>query len=86
MHKLLDLTAALEGHLSTLANEWAPLQHVYYNHSLAIKHAGRLDGMENRMRINIVRAIGIPETEGWKNPVFFIEQWLRAELSNSKVV
>lgn len=37
------------------------------------QHATRLDDLENRLRRNNVRTLGIPERAEGKNPVTFIE-------------
>lgn len=74
LQKLRDRTVALEGHLSTLEDEWAPLQRVVQ--SLAAKHAAWLDDMENCLRRNKIRAIGVAEKIEGKNPVIFIENQL----------
>lgn len=77
MHKLRERTAALEGRLSTVEDDMTPMQRdLKYNCHPTEQHAMRLDEMENRMRLNNVRALGIPEKTEGKNPVDFIEQWL----------
>lgn len=77
MQKLRDRTTALEGRLSTLEDDWAPIQReVHYNSIAVDKEAAHIDDMENRMRRNNVRAISIPEKTEGKNPVQFTEPWL----------
>lgn len=75
MQKLKERTSALEGRLGTVEDDMAPMQRdLKYNCHLTEQHAARLDEMENRMRRNNVRSLGIPERAEGKNPVAFIEQ------------
>lgn len=77
MQKLHECTSAVEGRISTLEDEWQPLQRdVKYTHSMAAANASRLEDMENRLRRDNVRTVGIPEKAEGKNPVAFIEAWL----------
>lgn len=77
MQKLRDRTAALEGRVGSLEDEWQPLQRdVKYLQTVSSANAARLEDMENRLRRNNVRAVGIPEKSEGKNPVHFIESWL----------
>lgn len=76
MQKLRDCTAAIEGRVCTLEDDWAPIQRdVHYNTVTVAKQAARIDDMKNRMQKNIW-SIGILEKTDGKNPVHFIEQWL----------
>ena len=75
MQKLRERTSALEGRVSTVEDDMVPMQRdLNYNCHLTEQHAARLDEMENRMRRNNVRALGISERAEGKNPVDFIEQ------------
>lgn len=77
MQKLRDCTVSLEDCLGTLDDKWMQLQwDVTYTHSIAFKHVPRLDDLENRLRRNNVRALGVIENVADKNSVTFIEQWL----------
>lgn len=77
MQKLRDRTAALEGRMSTIEDDVAPLKHeVRQVQNLTSTHAACLEDMENRLRRNNVLAVGIPERAEGKNPVAFIERWL----------
>lgn len=62
MQKLRDCTVAMEGRMSTIEDDVAPLQHeVRQVQSLTYSHAARLEDMENRLRRNNVQAVGILE-------------------------
>ena len=77
MQKLRERTAAVEGRVSSLEDDMAPLQRkVKHTALLSAQQAARLDDLENRMRRSNIRAIGIPERVEGKDPVAFIEQWL----------
>lgn len=55
MQKLRDRTPALKGHLSTLEDDWAPLQwEVAFTHATVSQHAAKLEDLENRLRRNNV--------------------------------
>lgn len=61
MQKLRERTSALEGHFSTLEDEWQPLQRdVRYVQSVASTNASRLEKMKNWLHQNNVRSVGIP--------------------------
>lgn len=77
MQKLRDCTVALEGRVSMIEDDMAPLQSdMRHVQSLTSAHAAKLEDMENRLRRNNIRAVGIPERAEGKNPVAFIEHWL----------
>lgn len=77
MQKLRERTSAVEGRISTLEEEWQPLQRdVKYTHSMTVANASMLEDMENRLCRNNMHAVGIPEKAEGKNPVAFIEAWL----------
>lgn len=77
MQKLWERTSALEGRVSSMEDDMAPLQRdITYNKLLTAQHVACLDDLENRFRHNNVQAIGIPEKAERKNPVVFIEKWL----------
>lgn len=58
--------------MSTIEDDIVPMQRdVKYNSHLAAQHAAHLDDLENRLFLNNVHALGIPE----RNSVTFIEQW-----------
>lgn len=51
-----------------------PLQHELRQvQFLSSSHAARMEDMENRLRRNNVRAVGMPEETEGKNPIAFIE-------------
>lgn len=62
VQKLQDHTASLEGRHGTTEAEWTLLQRVVkYNHSIATGNAAKLEDIENRLRRNNIRAVGITE-------------------------
>lgn len=76
MQKLRDHTTALEGRLSNVEDEVAPLQReINHLQSHSSGHSARLEDMENRLRRNNVRAVGIPKRAEGKNPLAFTENW-----------
>lgn len=77
MQKLKDRTSAIEGRISIIEDDWAPMQRDTHAQQIMVaKHAAKLDDLENMLRRNNVRAIGIPEKMEGRNPVDFIEKWL----------
>lgn len=75
--RLRERTSALEGRVSSIEDDMAPMQRdLTYNNHLLSQHTTHLEDLENRMRRNNVRAIGMPERMEGRNPVEFIEQWL----------
>lgn len=40
-------------------------------------HASKMDDMENRLRRNNVRVLGLPERSKGSNPIAFLEKWIR---------
>ena len=77
--KMRERTSALEERVSTIEDDMGPMQRdLTYNNHLIDQHSSRLEELENRMRRNNVRAIGLPEKMEGKNPVEFIEKWLIA--------
>lgn len=74
MQKLRERTAAIEGRISAVEDDIAPMQRdLQYNCHLTAQHAACLDDLENRMRCNNVRALGIPERTEGKISFAFIE-------------
>lgn len=68
---------ALEGRMSTIEDDVAPLQsEVRHVQSLTSAHAAKLEDMEDGLRRNNVQAVGIPERDEGKNPEAFINRWL----------
>lgn len=83
MQKLRDRTTALEGWVSTLEDDMTSMQRdLAYTYNAVNKHAARLEDLENRLRRNNVRAIGISEKAEGKNPVTLIEKWLLSVFGN----
>lgn len=77
MQKRRDRTAALEGRMSNVENEVAPLQRqLHHVQSHTAGDTAHIEDMENRLRHNNVRAVGIPEKAEGNNPVAFKENWL----------
>lgn len=57
MQKLRERTAVIEGRISAVEDDIAPMQRdLQYNCHLTVQHAAHLDDLENRMRRNNVRA------------------------------
>lgn len=77
MQKLWERTSALEGRVSSMKDDIAPLQRdLSYNVHLTAQHFACLDDLENRLRRNNIQAIGIPEWAEGKNSLTFIEKLL----------
>lgn len=77
MQKLHDRTAALEGRMSNVEDEVVPLQReLHHVQSYTAGNTVCIEDIENRLRRNNVRAMGIPEKAEGKNLVAFIENWL----------
>lgn len=75
--KLRERTSALEERVSSVEDDMEPMRRdLTYNNHLVSQHTSCLEDLENRMRRNNVRAIGLPERTEGKNPVEFIESWL----------
>lgn len=73
--KLGERMSALEGRVSSIEDEMAPMQRdLTYNTHLTAQRVSRLEDLENRMRQNNVRAIRLPEKVEGKNPFDFIWQ------------
>lgn len=73
MQKLQEHNPALEGCLSTLEDEWLPLQRESDKYSQWPPLMP--GGMENRLHRNSICVVGIPEWAEDKNLVAFIEAW-----------
>lgn len=70
MQKLRERTSAVEERVSTLEDDWNSLQRdVKYTHSMETANTSRLEDMENRLRRNNVRTVGIPE-KAWLTDTF----------------
>lgn len=77
MQKVQECTSALEGRVSKIENEMGPLQHDLKAVGLETNHcADRIDDLENRLRRNNVRILGLPELMEGRNPTECIAQWL----------
>lgn len=65
------------GQSDSLEDDMAPMQRDHtYNSHLIVQHASHLEDLENRLRCNNIRAIGLPEKVEGKNPVDLFENWL----------
>lgn len=77
VQKVRQRTSAVEGTGSSLEDEMVPVRHdVAANNVVIQRHANRFDDMENSLRRNNVRILGLPEKIEGKNPTAYIEQWV----------
>lgn len=72
MQKVRERTSALEGRVGSLEDEFAPVRRdVLANHGVVQRHANRIDDMENRLRRNNIRILGLPVEIQWN-----LSNWL----------
>ena len=78
LHRTVARTNALEERLSAVEDMLFPLQGELKGlQELTDLQAAKLDAMENRLRRNSVRVVGLPEQCEGTNPTIFMENWCR---------
>lgn len=78
LHNVRERTKEVECRVGALEDDITPLQKLIKDmERRLIQQEARLEDMENRMRRNNLRIVGLPEKAEGSNPVSFIETWLK---------
>lgn len=68
----------MEGQVSYLEDQMPPLaRDVRMAAQQVIQAKYKIDDMENRLRLNNIQIVGLPETVEGRDPTAFIEGWLQ---------
>lgn len=78
LQKIRERTTAVEGRVSEVEDQLPPLNRdVRMATQNAFQALNKTDEIENRLRRNNVRIVGLPEKVEGRDPTTFIEEWLQ---------
>lgn len=80
MHKMRDRVSETERRISDLEDAVGPVQATQKTHGTKILSLeDKVDDLENRLRRNNLRLVGLPERVEGADPVSFLESWFTQE-------
>lgn len=86
VQKIRERTAALEGRVSEIGDDMQHLQHDLGANTRKTDAAyDRTEDLENRLRRNNLRLVGVPEREEGSNATEFVERWLADKFKDTNL-